>query len=450
MEYHCYHRPPDECPPLNATSRCKVDDKCKFAVLCCNLSLEQIKDEFTRANINLANHRIQAIHIRNASIQSLNLNELKSWRTLTSLSITDGNIGNVTGEFGKHSSVACLNMSSNGITNFENRSLVNLYNMTMLDLSHNNLSNVPRFKKDGDFTLDISNNAPMFCTNLYEIKNGRPEIQFNNYNNTKCCVTNNFHWFNSTDFISLEEVERIYQIRQNCTKNCKCEPHRWHYLPGQPTIISVKVDCSKQNFTEMPTPLPQNAISLNISYNNISSLESFSSDDTYKSVRELYADNNEITSILPLEGTNFISNFALLRLKHNKLKSIPTYLLTNIFDRNYISRHVYLGQNYLQCDCNTAKVLKVWLLTKQKHVLDFDEIYCENMNVKVIDLNASTLCQSQHDWTDYIYYIITLEVFLLVGLIAKVFYDYWVFKTAGYLPWPASKMPKLPCDWLCE
>lgn len=84
--------------------------------------------------------------------------------------------------------------------------------MTMLDLSHNNLSNVPRFKKDGDFTLDISNNAPMFCTNLYEIKNGRPEIQFNNYNNTKCCVTNNFHWFNSTDFISLEEVERIYQV----------------------------------------------------------------------------------------------------------------------------------------------------------------------------------------------------------------------------------------------
>lgn len=50
MEYHCYHRPPDECPPLNATSRCKVDDKCKFAVLCCNLSLEQIKDEFTRAS----------------------------------------------------------------------------------------------------------------------------------------------------------------------------------------------------------------------------------------------------------------------------------------------------------------------------------------------------------------------------------------------------------------
>lgn len=38
----------------------------------------------------------------------------------------------------------------------------------------------------------------------------------------------------------------------------------------------------------------------------------------------------------------------------------------------------------------------------------------------------------------------------ILGLIAKVSYDYWVFKTAGYLPWPANKMPRLPCDWLCE
>lgn len=36
------------------------------------------------------------------------------------------------------------------------------------------------------------------------------------------------------------------------------------------------------------------------------------------------------------------------------------------------------------------------------------------------------------------------------GLVAKVTYDYWIFKSAGYLPWPANKMPRLPCDWLCE
>lgn len=130
---------------------------------------------------------------------------------------------------------------------------------------------------------------------------------------------------------------------------------------------------------------------------------------------------------------------------------LETYLLSNIkFDRNYNPRYLKLGLNNLHCDCNTAKDLKVWLMTKQNHIPDYDEIRCDNMDFKVLELNPSKLCQSHQDWTDYISYIITAEVLLLVGLIAKVFYDYWVFKTAGYLPWPASKMPKLPCDWLCE
>jgi hypothetical protein len=72
------------------------------------------------------------------------------------------------------------------------------------------------------------------------------------------------------------------------------------------------------------------------------------------------------------------------------------------------------------------------------------------MQPKVVDLSEIKLCQSQHDWADYIYYLIAAEIILLLLLIFKVSYDYWVFKTAGYLPWPASKMPKLPCDWLCE
>jgi hypothetical protein len=76
---------------------------------------------------------------------------------------------------------------------------------------------------------------------------------------------------------------------------------------------------------------------------------------------------------------------------------------------------------------------------------------CENMDkVRVTELAENKVCQHQKDWTDYINYIIAVEIVLLFGLITKVSYDYWVFKGAGYLPWPASKIPKLPCDWLCE
>lgn len=92
----------------------------------------------------------------------------------------------------------------------------------------------------------------------------------------------------------------------------------------------------------------------------------------------------------------------------------------------------------------------MWLLTRTNHISDYDRILCENFAFRVMELSEMKLCQSPHDWADYIDILIAAELFLLFSLVLKVTYDYWVFKMSGYLPWPASKMPKLPCDWLCE
>lgn len=70
--------------------------------------------------------------------------------------------------------------------------------------------------------------------------------------------------------------------------------------------------------------------------------------------------------------------------------------------------------------------------------------------VQVMDLDQNKVCTYPRVWTDYINYIIVSEVVLLLLLISKVSYDYWIFRTAGYLPWPASKMPKMPCDCVLE
>ncbi|KAJ8880509.1 hypothetical protein PR048_016979 [Dryococelus australis] len=70
--------------------------------------------------------------------------------------------------------------------------------------------------------------------------------------------------------------------------------------------------------------------------------------------------------------------------------------------------------------------------------------------LQVIDLDRSDVCATQRNWTDYIYYIIAGQVVLLAFLVGKFLYDYWVFKSTGYLPWIASKMPKMPCDWVFE
>ncbi|XP_967806.3 protein halfway isoform X2 [Tribolium castaneum] len=445
---HCFHQPAEACPSPDSKCRCRKLPYCKSAAVCCNVNKFQLTEGLACANIS-GNGHVESLHIRNASLDILNVEDWRKLKYLRYMTITDGQINSVVGEFAKHTIVSCLNLSSNGIVNFENRSLVNLYNLSFLDLSHNNLSDVPRFKKDGNITLDISANQHMLCSNLFDALK-RTELHFSNINNSFCLFARTFHWFNTTETVPLTQVIGTHKLRKDCRKNCTCEPSRLDLVSGKQATIAVAVNCSGQSWTSLPSPLPPNTIALNVSNNNITSLELFSTDSSYQNIRELYADNNQITSILPLEGSQFLSSFAVLSLRNNKLKSLPTYIFSNILDRNNYVRYVFLGLNRLQCDCNTAKVLKVWLLTKQKNIPDFEEIYCDNMDMKVIDLNPSKLCQTQQDWTDYIYYIITIEVVLLVGLIAKVVYDYCVFKTSGYLPWPASKMPKLPCDWLCE
>lgn len=63
------------------------------------------------------------------------------------MSVTDGKIDKVVGAFSKHTSISCLNLSNNALNDIDRRSFVHLHNLSMLDLSHNNLSEVPNFNK---------------------------------------------------------------------------------------------------------------------------------------------------------------------------------------------------------------------------------------------------------------------------------------------------------------
>ncbi|VEN51316.1 unnamed protein product [Callosobruchus maculatus] len=398
--YHrCFHQPAAACPPPGSLCRCRQLPNCKRAAVCCDVNKFTLTEGLGCGNIS-SDGLVEALHIRNATLDVLNITH-PVWRRLRFMTITDGQIKQVVGEFAKHTIVSCLNLSSNGIQKFEPRSLVNLFNLSYLDLSDNNLTDVPRFKMEGAVTLDISQNPSMLCSSVKDILS-RPEISFNNENSTTCSSAKTFQWFNSTEFLAISQLKLLHELEKNCFGKCTCEPYRLDMVMGKSPTFAVEVNCSGVKFenklTSLPTPLPPRTVLLDISNNNI-----------------------------------------------------ETYLLSNIkFYRTAEPRHIKLGLNKLHCDCQTAMEFKVWLLTKIHRVPDYNEIICENINAKVVELDQTKLCQGEQDWTDYIYYIITAEVLLLVGLIAKVSYDYWVFKTAGYLPWPASKMPKLPCDWLCE
>uniref|UniRef100_A0A8D9EJ72 Protein halfway n=1 Tax=Cacopsylla melanoneura TaxID=428564 RepID=A0A8D9EJ72_9HEMI len=183
----------------------------------------------------------------------------------------------------------------------------------------------------------------------------------------------------------------------------------------------------------------------------ISSLEPVVNEPSYRSLLKLYADQNVIMSIDVLEGSTFISKFEELSLRYNKISIIPTYILNNAFAKtSMVRKQLSLGFNYIQCDCNTVQVLKNWLIAHTHDISDPNDLLCRNYHSSVMRLEPAVICVTPREWTDYIYYIIAGEVAALLLLLGKVSYDYWVFRTEGYLPWPASKMPKMPCDWVFE
>ncbi|KAK0074967.1 hypothetical protein PV325_007581 [Microctonus aethiopoides] len=432
----CFYQLSSECPKVKNFNDCP----CKRiriishsaseenAVFCCNLNSRTFDTGLACANFPT---NVSYIHIRNATLDTFNVSEVK-WRRLKSLAITDGKINRIKGQFLMMTPTHCLNLSNNAMVDIENNSFTRLAQLTSLDISYNNITHLPALNtmNGREFWLDISGTNTLWCHDVYQYinKTGEKQIVFNRENETVCSASKTWHWFNTTEQVPLK------QLQTECPKGenwqCQCSFGRLDIVEGKPPTLAVNVDCSGIQLSELPDRLPRNTIALNVSYNNITVLDELRTNPCYQDIREFYADYNSISSINKLEGSKFLDNYALLSLRHNKIKSL-----------------VKLGGNELHCDCNTAKYLKVWLQTR---ILDSDEVLCENVKEKVVDLEPSKMCVYPGDWTDYIYYIIGAEVLLLMSLVAKVSYDYWIFKTAGYLPWPANKMPKLPCDWLCE
>lgn len=432
------------CPPQNGC-RCKVLPYNEDAVVCCNVDSFFLVEGLHCSRVTSG--RIVALHIINATIDELNLSR-SEWKRLKSLAITNGKIRKIVGQFARYTTISCLNFSANSLIEIQSDAFYNLYNLNTLDLSSNNLSVIPNFSKNKPIKLDVSGSSMLLCKHLLEII-GR-NIVFLNGNDTFCQISNTYNWFNSTDLVPLEQMNKFLDSWKDCS-NCSCNPYGVDIVPGKPPTLTIIVDCSFKQLISLPEKLPPNTISLNVSFNKITSLKQMSLDSSYKNIRELDADNNKIESILGLEGTQFLDQFTKLSLRNNSIRSIPTYMLSNTFERATISRDLLLSYNKLYCDCNAAQVLKVWLLSKKNLISDYNKITCDNLPVRIIDLDVSEMCQNhEQEWINYVYLIICFEVFLLVSLFCKVTYDYCVFKRTGYLPWPANKLPKLPCDCLCE
>ncbi|KAJ9601571.1 hypothetical protein L9F63_000314 [Diploptera punctata] len=356
---------------------------------------------------------------------------------LKSIAITDSKVHHVVSQnITNLSSLQCLNLSNNNIHLVDDNLIKHLPKLELLDLSFNNLTNLSMTPPtNNNFSLDVSNNTRLRCTYLQDLNN-ITNLNILNPNNTMCITVQKDYWFKYEDPVPYHELEKFKQIEQYCKIHtpCTCVVHRVIYL--RDTFRGISVNCNGKNLTSLP---------------EITNLKRIKTDPNYNDLLQLYAQNNQISSLQDIEGSDFIKKFQYLDIRDNKLNEIQTYIFSNVFENSRVDYlRVKLAGNKIKCDCNTAQQIKFWLLKHVKIIDDYENILCENFNTNIMSLDANKVCKYPRVWTDYINYIIAAEVVMLFLLISKVSYDYWVFRTAGYLPWPASKMPKMPCDWVLE
>ncbi|EDV45502.1 protein halfway [Drosophila erecta] len=432
----------------NSQCQCREHPARPNSWYCCNIS--QLTMISSCSNIS----KWTNLHVRNMTMEDMDLSN-PIFRSLQSLAVTDGNITRLVNAFPRLSALKCLNISNNNISEIHSRAVKDVPHLEFFGMSNNNLSLVPHRNQNKNITLDISGNMRMLCTPLNEIIYTE-SINFLNLKHSYCQYNATHKWFQSTDKVSMEQLENRKRCVTNCPVipnygSCNCTMENIMIIQDNQSKAQCHVDCSNLGLVELPQRLPDNTFMLNITNNKITSLgDYFQTNPTYHNIIRLLADNNQIASIYEFEGTKFIESFQRIYMRNNSLSKIPEYFLNNALLDSGLGRRIYLAGNKLQCDCYSAKTLLNWLKERSSDIPDYMDIRCRNMPQRVIELQEAKLCQSPPDWTDYIYYLIAAEVILLLALITKVSYDYWVFKTAGYLPWPASKMPKLPCDWLCE
>nr|XP_033342876.1 protein singed wings 2 [Megalopta genalis] len=252
----------------------------------------------------------------------------------------------------------------------------------------------------------------------------------------------------------VQVVEIIETLAAECKRTvCECElvyvvdEGRKHIHTRLMAFVSV--NCSNRGLTEMPDFLPVNTTTLRLIGNKIHDLRPLTTNPVYKGVIDLYLDDNQVESIVQLEGSLWIDRFRLLSLRGNRLTDLPTYALANALQQNRNAVCLNLGNNPWRCDCHFTPGFQDLLVKYMNLVKDINDVRCSSLDEddnrgKIIrDLTRTEICLPPDGDPlirplDVLNIILALLILLIIG---KVLYDYWSFRKTGKLPWIVTKIP---------
>ncbi|XP_045477096.1 protein singed wings 2 isoform X2 [Harmonia axyridis] len=252
---------------------------------------------------------------------------------------------------------------------------------------------------------------------------------------------------------SLIEIAKfIREIEDECPLKCSCSMPKVVIEPETEVLEPIiSVDCSYKGFSVFPETLPSKTKTLYLQGNEISSISPLRTNPLYENILDIFLDYNKISSVEELEGSLWLTQFRVLSLRGNRLSQIPSYAIDNALRQNSNMPNAVrlrLGGNPWRCDCPFTPVFQEMLQKFSHQISDLMEIKCsyvegdENSMVPIIGLSRSSLCRFPSEYSVQALDLINvILVFLIIGVLAKLAYDYYHFKRTGRVPWIVTKMP---------
>lgn len=138
-------------------------------------------------------------------------------------------------------------------------------------------------------------------------------------------------------------------------------------------LTSITIDCYNKNLTVLPDILPVNTKVLNLTSNQIESLELGSNVKNWETVTYLHLNDNLISSISGLEGKfNIMKNLAQIDLRKNRLQLFDTQIIAGFTHLDSI----HMSDNPWHCRCFYTKPLIEWIQRNFQKISDEEDIKC--------------------------------------------------------------------------
>lgn len=346
-----------------------------------------------------------------------------------------------------------LNLRNNSLEHIHSDFYLIMTSLKVLDLSHNNISNVMytdlRFPDNG-IKVDFSHNN-IKEINFKEFEQDSkdqnsppktpPELNFDD--NPLVCDCHALHFvkflqgklnpapgnylnipnkaslvctqpgeLNGTKLVSVDVLKLTCDLAtspfaEKCPDQCSCQL--------RPQDQAVIVNCTSLGLTTVPdlpiaSEMYYNHTILHIENNHLSTLPDMKVKG-YDQVREIYANSNNISKVLP---QNIPDHLTTLDLSMNRISNIEDPTLTKL---NNVT-NVYLMGNQFGCTCEMKHML-AFLQSKNMK----DRPVCVNSKKEIRDLTTGDLCPEKMEAV-IIFAVVVSSMGVIGGVLAALYYKY--------------------------